>query len=290
MYEFYAPVYLNTVFNYTVPLIAIVLLGLFPISFFNLEKNEYRLFLLPLKILITSSAIIAFSNLFYPFYDKVLYSLKYTNIANILILFLLLMVSLKAYQENKQGAVFYLVSNLILFIFIIYFTLGLLGFINNNEFYYYSLAIGSISQDIFLALALVSSTYLIKKENEKNNHLLNEYSKLYFIGQTMLNISHQWKTPINSIFNNINHIQAAQKFQDPNLDSVIDKCLLNIKQTALFLKDTALCQLDFHKSKESVEKINVYQEIGFLIKLIENEFSKNQLMQFWILIRAWRLP
>lgn len=93
----------------------------------------------------------------------------------------------------------------------------------------------------------------------------------------MLNISHQSKTPINSIFNSINHIEVAKKFNDSNLDKIIEKNLSNIKKTALFLKDTALNQLDFYKSNAKKEKINFYDEINFLIKLIENEFSKKSI-------------
>lgn len=35
--------------------------------------------------------------------------------------------------------------------------------------------------------------------------------------------------------------------------------------------------MDFYKSKENIETINISQEVGFLIKLIENEFSKKSI-------------
>lgn len=276
-YEFQIPVYFNTIFNYVIPLIALIFLGFFPLSFFHLKHNEYKRLIILLKILLLSVFLFAVLNLFYPVLKGILYDIKYTNVANISTMFILLLISFKAYISNKQGAVFYLISNLILLIAIVYFILGLMGVVANSEFYYYSLSVGSISQDIFLALALVHATYLIKKDNEKNSQLLNEYSKISFIGQTMLNISHQWKTPINNIYNSINHIEIAKEFQDKDLDSIIDKNLQHIKENTKYLKDTAFSQLNFYKEKKELERINVYDEIKFVIRLIESEFNKKSI-------------
>lgn len=276
-YEFHIPIYLNTIILYVLPFLAVIFLGLFPISFFNLEKGEYKILVSLLKILILGLLFVVGANLLYPFFDNILYYTKYTAIINSVIMLILLIISIRAFIDDKKGAIFYLMSNMVLLTSIVYFNFGILGFMENNDFFYYSLAIGSISQDIFLALALVHATFLMKKENEKNTELLNEYSKLTFIGQTMVNISHQWKIPINNIYNSINHIEVAREFQDKNIDIILDKNLQNIKETTLFLRDTATNQLDFYKSDTKKEKINLYNEINFLIKLVENEFNKKSI-------------
>jgi len=276
-YEFELPIYFVTISNYVVPLVALVFLSLFPFSFFNIKKDEYKILKNLLKILVLSLIGFAFSNLFYPIIDGVLYDIKFTNIINILIMFTLLILSIKTYKSKKQGSGFYLVANLILFFAISYFILGLVGVISNNEFYYYSLAFGSINQDLFLAFALVHATYLIKKEHEKNTQLLNEYSKVTFIGQTMINISHQWKSPINNIYNSINHIEAAREFKDKDIDKVIDKNLKNIKETTMYLRDTALSQLNFYKEEKNIEEIELKEEINYIINLISNEFAKKSI-------------
>ncbi len=273
-YEFHMPIYLNTVIVYVFPYFALIFLGLFPISFFDLKKDEYKVSVLLLKLLILCLFFVVGANLMYQFLDNVLYYTKYTNIMNSIVMLILLLISIRAYKDNKKGAIFYLMSNMVLVTSILYFNFGLQGLIENNDFSYYSLAIGSISQDVFLALALIHATYLIKKENEKNSELLTEYSKLTFIGQTMINISHQWKTPINNIYNNINHIQIAREFKDPDIDNILDKNLKNIKETLSYLKDTVISQLDFYKSNAKKERINLYDEIEFVIRLIELEFSK----------------
>jgi len=276
-YQFGMPIYLTNFFNYFVPTIGGILLGLFPIYFFNLRKNEFYYLISAIKIFISISFIFAIMFLLYPLDPSLLYNSKYSNISGLLTIIALAILALRVFIAKKSSSFFYLVANFILLFFLSFFILGLIGAIEYSDFYYYSLPIGAIGQDLFLGVALIHTTYLIKVENEKNRELMSEYSKLTFIGQTMLNISHQWKSPINNIFNSINHMQAAKKFNDPNLDSVIDRSLANIKETTLFLKDTALGQLDFYKSSSKKESINLYQEINFLTKLIESEFSKKSI-------------
>lgn len=213
---------------------------------------------------------------FYALYDCSL-ALHVMNIWMLFLPLFILGVAIALYFRKNKLAPYYIIAQTLFISSSIIFGLLFTAVLEYNTFTRYINLVGSLSEIILFSLALAYRTQLIRDENEKNTQLLHEYSKLTFIGQTMLNISHQWKTPINNIFNSINHIEAAQKFNDPNLDRVIKKSLLSIKQTTLFLKDTALGQLDFYKSKESIETINISQEIGFLIKLIENEFSKKSI-------------
>ncbi len=202
------------------------------------------------------------------------------HIMNILMLGLplfILGVAIALYFKKNKLALYYIIAQTLFISSNTIFGLLFAGVLEYNNFTRYVNFVGSLSEIILFSLALAYRTQLIREENEKNHELLNEYSKLSFLGQTMLNISHQSKTPVNSIFNSINHIEVAKKFNDPNLDKIIEKNLSNIKQTALFLKNTALNQLDFYKSNAKKEKINFYDEINFLIKLIENEFSKKSI-------------
>ena len=276
-YQFQVPIYLVTIFDFSVPKIVLSLLGLFPMYFFDIKKNEFKTTLFIIKSLMAILLFFAFMELFYPLNYNLLHNTPFTGLVSILFIFALLVLSFQALICKKRGAVFYLFSNSIQFVFITSYILVFVGVIQYYDIYYYSILIGGIGQDLFLAMALVQATYMIKKENDKNTELLNEYSKLTFIGQTMVNISHQWKTPINSIYNSINHIEVAREFKDKNFDNILDKNLETIKNTTIFLKDTALGQLDFYKSNKGKENIKLYDEIEFLTKLIENEFSKKSI-------------
>jgi two-component system, sensor histidine kinase LadS len=213
---------------------------------------------------------------FYALYDCSL-ALHIMNIWMLFLPLFILGVAIALYFRKNKLASYYIVAQTLFISSSIIFGLLFAAVLEYNYFTRYINLVGSLSEIILFSLALAYRTQLIRDENEKNNQLLNEYSKLSFIGQTMLNISHQWKSPINNIFNSINHIEVARQFNEQNLDKVLDKNLSNIKQTTLFLKDTALGQLDFYKSNTKKEKINLYDEINFIIKLIKSEFSKRSI-------------
>jgi two-component system, sensor histidine kinase LadS len=276
-YQLGIPVYLNTLFGFSVPEIAMIFLGLFPLYFFKIKKNEFKITRLIIKVLISLLAFISFIQMLYPFYYDVLLSTRLNGSFSFLLMLTLLIFSIRLLILKKDGALFYFLSNGIFFFFVSIYILVFFGFIKYESFFYYSFAIGTIGQDIFLGLALVHSTYILKKEHEKNSELLNEYSKLSLIGQTMINISHQWKSPINNIYNSINHIEIAQEFNDSNLDEIINNNLKNIKETANYLKETALNQLNFYKDENNIEEIKIKDEINDVIRLINNEFTKKSI-------------
>lgn len=276
-YEIQIPLYINTVFLFSFPLFTMVLLGLFPLYFFQLNKMNYKYTIYSIYLFNWLLFGIAILNMFYPINHDILYMIKLTNILIIVFFTLLTVLSIKLYKDRTKGAIFYMLSNILAWFGITYHILSVAGVIPTSLFHYFSLAVSSMMQDVFLAVALVQASYLIKKEHEKNTELLAEYSKLSFIGQTMVNISHQWKNPINSIYNCINHIEVAREFKDKNIDSIINNNLEIIKETTAYLKDTALSQLHFYKEEKNIEEIEIDKEINYVIKLMNNEFIKKSI-------------
>jgi len=276
-YQWGFPLWTITILNFPFPMIVLIILGFFPIYFFDLKKDEFKITIYLLKALMIILLAFITIEFFYPLNYDLLYLTSYTTIVSLIFIFTLFILSIKTFLAKKRGSLFYLLANLTQFIFISLYILVLIGVLKYSDFYHYTLSIGSIGQDIFLLFALIYSTYMIKKEHDKNQQLLYEYSKLSFIGQTMVNISHQWKSPINNIYNSINHIEIAKEFKDSKLDEIIDTNIKKIKDTTIYLRDTALNQLNFYKEKENIELINLNEEITHLIKLIENEFTKKDI-------------
>ncbi|WP_375725063.1 sensor histidine kinase [Arcobacter sp. KX21116] len=276
-YQFGIPVYLNTIFGFCSSEISMALLGLFPLYFFNLKKDEYKVTKFIIKVLVFLLLFIGFLQLFYPLYNDILLLSRFNGLFSFLLMLILLIFSIRLLVIKKEGSLFYFFSNGIFFTFVVIYILVFFGFLRLESFFYYSFAIGTIGQDLFLAFALIHSAYILTKEHEKNVELLNEYSKLSVIGQTMVNISHQWKTPINSLFNSINHIEIAYEFKDANLNMIIKDNLKNIKQNINYLKETGLSQLNFYKEEKNIEEIKIKDEINGIIGLIDSEFNKKSI-------------
>jgi signal transduction histidine kinase len=276
-YQFGIPVYLNTIFGFCSSEISMALLGLFPLYFFKIKKDEYKVTKFIIKVLVFLLLFIGFLQLFYPLYNDILLLSRFNGLFSFLLMLILLIFSIRLLVIKKEGSLFYFFSNGIFFTFVVIYILVFFGFLRLESFFYYSFAIGTIGQDLFLAFALIHSAYILTKEHEKNVELLNEYSKLSVIGQTMVNISHQWKTPINSLFNSINHIEIAYEFKDANLNMIIKDNLKNIKQNINYLKETGLSQLNFYKEEKNIEEIKIKEQINGIIGLIDSEFNKKSI-------------
>lgn len=277
-YQYEFSLYFNTISLYVSSALGVILLGLFPLSFFGLKKGEYTILVIIIKIIIALRIFNMLTYLFYPLHNDMLYIAKYGSALSMIMMFVLLILSIRTYIDKRIGSGFYLLANLFMTAGGVYFGLGLQGVVQTSSFIFYSLTIGAIGQDIILAFALVYATYKIKKDNEIKKELVDEYSKLSFLGQTVINIYHQWKSPVNNIYNSINHIETAKEFNDKEIDKIIDENLAQIKQNTQYLKETAFNYLAHYKdSHNPAEKINLYDEINSVVKLLKLESEKTNL-------------
>ena len=277
-YQFSLPLYLNTISSYVASEFAVVMLGLFPFFFFTLKKGDYRRLTALIKIILASKIMVILACLLYPLNNAFLYSAKYSSITSVLLMFTLLTLSIKSYSDERTGSGFYLLANLILSSSAVYFVLGLQGIVPTSFMYYYSLSIGIIAQDFLLAFALIRASYKIKKDRDNQKRITEDYTKLTFLGQTIINIYHQWKSPVNNIYNSINHIESAREFKDQDLNAIIDDNLEKIKNNTTYLRDTAINYLDHYKSVgQPATRINVRDEVMGVLQLLQLETKKIQL-------------
>jgi signal transduction histidine kinase len=274
-YEFKLPLYFNTISLYVVSELAVILLGVFPFSFFRLRKDEYKILSIIIKTIIVFKIFIVAGYFLYPLNNNFIYNVQYGSLASMILMIILFMLSIRTFIDKRTGSAFYLLANVFLTSAAIYFVLGLQGIVSTTTILYYSLAIGVIGQDFFLALALVYATYKIKRENEKQKELVDEYSKLSFLGQTVINIYHQWKSPVNNIYNSINYIETAKEFNDKNLHHIIDENLNQIKQNTQYLKETSTNYLSYYKGIDQPKtKFNLKDEIETILNLHKQEIEK----------------
>jgi len=192
--------------------------------------------------------------------------------------FVLLFTAIALHIKKNKLAIFYIVAQTLFLISSLIFGLLFAGVLEYNNFTRYIHLFGSFSEIILFSFALAYKTRLILKENEKNKEMINDYSKLTYMGETMVNIYHQWKSPVNNIYNYITHIETAKEFKDENIDKIIDINLDKIKQNTQYLKDTASEFLKMNNVKSSSkENVNLTEEIESVLKLMETEFRNNKI-------------
>lgn len=273
LYELGLNSYFNTISSWSLGTLASALIGLFPIYFFPLSK------ILPkttffLKLLIFNLFVLAVIFLFYPMNNNLLYYAPYSNLLFLIICFTLFYVSVILYKNKIDGYKFYFLGNTIFVITGVYFIMGLLGFIPADYLFSLSIGIGLFFNILCLGLMIISLLMKIDKDKEKALILVSEYSKLSSIGQSMVNISHQWKEPINHIYYAINNIQAAKEFNDPNLSSIIDNSVNQIKDTTKYMTSTAKNFLSIYEDKIIMKNIEITKSIELIIEILKKEISE----------------
>jgi signal transduction histidine kinase len=192
--------------------------------------------------------------------------------------FILLFTAIMIYLKKNRLAIFYIIAQTLFLTSSLIFGLMFAGVLEYNNFTRYINFIGSFSEIILFSFALAYKTRLVLQENEQQKEMLSDYSKLTYMGETMVSIYHQWKSPVNNIYNYITHIETAKEFQDKNIDNIIDTNLDKIKQNTLYLRDTASEFLKMNTVKSSTkEKVYLTEEIDSVLKLMDTELSKNNI-------------
>lgn len=272
-YELGLSPYINTLLTFLLPGILIFLIGYFPLSFFNIFHHKQ--FILMRRLLLTlswSALLLASVVLFYPLNYSLLYVYTLIDIVALFVVLSVTLFSIIMYRRSQTDAFYYVVSNILLLLSVLVFTAGTIGLIPANFFFYYSLPIGALSQVGFIGVALSLRAMKQRKENIKNIELLHEYSKLTFVGQTFINIYHQWKTPLNAIANSINHIQLAKEMKDSGIDKICSDNLDHMTKQIAFIKGTATNYLDYYGVQaEKVITFSINEALHEIVAFIESE-------------------
>jgi len=189
--------------------------------------------------------------------------------------FVLLFTAIVLHIKKNKLAIFYIVAQTLFLTSSLIFGLLFAGILEYSNLTRYIHLVGSFSEIILFSFALGYKTRLVMQENQKQKELVDEYSKFSFLGQTVINIYHQWKSPVNNIYNSINHIETAKEFNDKELDAIIDENLKEIKDNTQYLKETTSSYLNYYKGMDQTKsKFNLKDEIVQILKLHQKEFDK----------------
>jgi signal transduction histidine kinase len=270
LYELGLNSYFNTISSWSLGTFASALLGAFPIYFFPLSRIVPKTTIF-LKVLIFSLFLLASVFLFYPINNDLLYYAPFSNLLFLITCFTLFYVSIILYKNKIDGYKFYLLGNVIFVVTGVYFVMGLLGLVPADNLFNLSIGIGLFFNILCQGLMIISLLMQINKDKENALILVSEYSKLSTIGQSMVNISHQWKEPINHIYYAVNNIIAAKEFNDPNLSNIIDNSVNQIKDTTKYMTNTAKNFLSIYEDKTIIKNIEITKSIELIIEILKKE-------------------
>ena len=245
---------------------------LFSVKLLNIQEYYPRL---GKYLLYTGYFLLALS--FYGIYNLEV-AIQIVHPIMIILPFILLFTAIVLYIKKNKLALFYITAQTLFLTSSLIFGLMFAGVLEYNNFTRNIHFFGSFSEIILFSFALAYKTRLVMKENEQQKEMINDYSKLTYMGETMISIYHQWKSPVNNIYNCITHIETAKDFEDKNIDKIVDTNLNKIKENTQYLRETASEFLKMNTiDKSSKENINLSEEIQSVLKLMEAEFNKNKI-------------
>lgn len=264
------PLYWNTFFAFGAPTIGAGLLALFPVYFFELKKilkyNSMILLFLGWLMIIVGSLTI-----FYPVYNEILYIVGNTLPITLSLAIILIYTGFRVFRMKLLGADYYFFGMTIFGISLFYFVLGLLGKIEIDNFFYYSLTFGTAFEILFMAFTIFAKIAKMKEEKEKIEKIYNEYSNLLVVGQSVISIAHQWKTPINHIHYALNQIEVSKEFLDPNFNTIVDENIKKIRNSTEMMIETSANFLDVYANNSLKREVNLVNELDAISKMVVND-------------------
>lgn len=250
---------------------------LFLDEYLNLSKNKKypillkSIYLYGLYLALTSWVII-FSPIVYSF-DNLYFLLTLVT------LFVLLFITAKESIKTRNLPIFYIFGQLSLlfgYLFLFFYSLQLLPIQASNQQF---LGIFASIEMMFFTMAIFFKIKKMVEMKEKNEKLILSQSHFSTIGQTLRNISHQWKVPIVRIGTLITELEAVL-YKKQISNNRIDEIFEHMRNSTEFMKNTITEFSNFYSNDNHKIKFQILDEINDVKILL---FEKMKFLNFEIL-------
>ena len=261
--------------NWTISFFAQGLTMLFPLVFFKPAKNSYVFKHLVALIFINFS--VAFFYLFSIQDPELRYLTKYTDYVNTLTIPTLLFVSIWAIKNRLAGSIFYSFGQVSYFTLIFYGVFVSLGYFDTFPNLWIVVPLGIILDVIFLSFALFMKVKKIEKERLENEQLLISQARFSTMGQTIADLTHQWKTPIAQLGSQVLLLKATHDLDKNNFDNTFKTTISQIENSINFLNHTMDDIYNFYSNPSSKENFILEKEIDAVLRILKEKIEKNSI-------------
>lgn len=250
-------------------------------SYFELKQYSPRINTWYSRILLTIYIPIFILLLIPQTYSSVL---PIISLLGIIIIFLILYLTYIGYQKSPISSRYIFIGWLMSGSLMILYIMELLGILHLKLVDDLTIRIGTLIEMIFFSFALGDKLKYLRiktaeaeiKALESEKQMLIQ-AKLATAGETVGNIAHQWRQPLNRLSTVLLNIQSDLYFKQD-----IDKELLvnRTKESELIIKDmskTIDLFLNFFSNTQSNEIFNVTDAINDAILIIQDTLLKNSI-------------
>jgi len=261
---------LITISVWVFPHVSLAFILLFAYHFFHLQKTLWG------KVLGTSAALSFVIAIFYSLsfwnMDLLYYSL-YLNPFSLAMLLLIVVLSLNMIYRKRFAAVYFGLGQGIYIFAMLYYMLCITGFIPAQSYIWLIPIFGILCDLIFLSLALGKRMRHTKQEAEQQAKLLSEQSRFALIGQTVGNVTHQWKAPVSKLTAQLMFLQATFTHQKSQFMHEFEKMIPEMNATIEFIQKNIDLFYTFYKYSDEKRWFDPAEEIKTIEIILENRLT-----------------
>jgi len=140
----------------------------------------------------------------------------------------------------------------------------------------YLIQIGNIIEAVVLSFALSLKTKMIMREQKEQEEMLIHQSRLASMGEMLVNISHQWRQPLNRIASFIMNMQIHIMENYKNEKFLLDK-LEESQQQLEYMSSTIDDFSNFYKTQKTKEDFLVSESIDNAHNIIKSSLTSNNI-------------
>lgn len=267
-----------TLSTWFMPVLMVVFLVLFTMSFFDMQKRnknyfkiftffvliDFLIFLLFVYQLFDSSFII-----FTPYFLFFIFAT----------LVLVFSFNLYAVYKNYIGARYFFIGEGTYLGALVYISIVIGGKIDlTNTWQYMLIPFGILVDMIFLSMALSRRIADIKDDNDFKNNLLQEEEKFVSVGKKIGYVTHQWKEPISQLSSQLMYLESLYALDKKEL--LVSEFATNIAQmnkVLEYMKETVNELYNFYSHSDEKGHFNLNKQIAMASKLQHDNLLLNHI-------------
>lgn len=179
--------------------------------------------------------------------------------------------------HKLPGARFYFLAQLLYFTLIFYGVFVSIGYFEHVNNIWIFIPLGVIVDVIFLSFALFMKVKKIEQERLENEQLLISQSRFSTMGQTIADLTHQWKTPISQLGSQVFLLKATHNLDRKNFENTFINTLPQIESSIKFLNHTMDDIYNFYANPVSKEKFIIEEEVDSILRMLKNKIENNNI-------------
>lgn len=133
--------------------------------------------------------------------------------------------------------------------------------------------IGLIFDLIFLSLALGQKMSHIQKENAMKEQIIQEQARFCSIGQTVGNITHQWKAPLSQLSSQFMFLKATFNHHQKAFLDEFEKTMPHIEDSINYMQENIDMFHDFYKNSTQEVFFSPKKEINTILKILDTKIK-----------------